>query len=190
MFKGLSKLTVGFGAYIVLSAVFMLQVRTGLSRVIGDVVLFRLLQLSFLILVVFTLYYAYQKNLRHSHILAAVGIFFLAWVLAVNQPFFTEQTHVFTYGVLGVLAASDLGRAKAGIARRVGGSVLFVSLVSSADELVQGILPYRFGDMRDVVTNILSGALGVAQCVAIQTGLPAPPGSHVGRHSTQSEGSE
>ena len=141
-------------------------------------------------LVAFTLYYAYQKNLRHSHILAVILVFFGAWVLAVNQPFFTEETHVFTYGFLGYLAARDLARAKMTVARRVAGALFFVALVSSADELLQAVLPYRFGDMRDVVTNILSGALGIAQGLVIQTGVPAlAVGSSAGR-STGSEGSE
>ncbi|MGH7198184.1 MAG: VanZ family protein [Candidatus Omnitrophota bacterium] len=188
--RKLSKLTVGFGTYIVLSAFFMLQVRTELARVLGDEALFKLLQVFFLALVAFTLYYAYQKNLMHSHILAVIFVYFAAWTLAVNQPFFTEQTHVFTYGFLGYLAVRDLARAKVGALRRVVESLFFVTLVSLADELVQGILPYRFGDIRDVVTNILSGALGVAQGLVIQTGIPAPRAPRADRSSTQSEGSE
>lgn len=167
----------------------MLQVRTALSRAIGDAALFRCFQLSFLALVVFTLYYAYQKSLTHSHILGVVLIFFAAWALAMNLPFFTEQTHVFTYGLLGYLAVRDLAKANAPLARRAWGSVCLVALVSSADELLQGLLPYRFGDMRDFLTNILSGALGVAQGAMIQTGLPATRATRAYR-SMHSEGSE
>lgn len=184
-----SKLTAGCGAAIVLSAIFMLQVRTGLSRLLGDTVLFRVFQLSFLALVAFTLYYAYQKSLTHSHVLGVVLIFFAAWALAMNLPFFTEQTHVFTYGFLGYLAVRDLARSKVPLARRAWGSVCLVALVSSADELLQGLLPYRFGDMRDFLTNILSGALGVAQGAVIQTGLPVSRARRRYR-SMHSEGSE
>jgi len=78
------------------------------------------------------------------------------------QQFFSEKTHVLTYGLLGYLATNDLvdTRRKPQF-KYIAETVIFVSLVSALDEIFQGILPYRFAELKDFITNIISGVFGI-----------------------------
>jgi multisubunit Na+/H+ antiporter MnhG subunit len=74
-----------------------------------------------------------------------------------------ERIHLIEYGLLGVLFARALAADPATGRRRV---FLLALLLGSAagliDELIQGILPNRYGDVRDVIFNAASVLLGLA----------------------------
>jgi hypothetical protein len=73
-----------------------------------------------------------------------------------------ERIHLVEYGILGILFA----RALASDPRAGRGRVFLLALVLGAaaglvDELIQGILPSRYGDPRDVAFNAVSVLLGL-----------------------------
>ena len=157
----LSKLTCFFGIYIVVSASFMRQVQNWLYVSLGQKNVFLIYNVLFALVVYAVLIYVFRNRLAWTRILLVVGIFGLAWNLVMRQPFLTEQVHVLTYGILGALAARDLVRQNAIFVKVVVFSIIVVTVVSFFDELFQALLSYRSGDIRDVVTNILGGSLGV-----------------------------
>jgi VanZ family protein len=162
-FKGLSKITIGLGAYIVVSAAFMLQVRNWLFKVFGDLVVVTSFRFCFILIFIFTFRYAFRIRLGLFKICATASIFILGYFFAMWQPFFSEKTHVLTYGLLGYLATNDLVDARSNPQfKYIAQALIFVSLVSALDEIFQGILPYRYAELRDFITNIISGFLGIA----------------------------
>ncbi len=77
-----------------------------------------------------------------------------------------ERLHLLLFGLFGYLSLSSLGVARAAFA------VLAVALL---DEGLQGLLPYRVGDWRDVLTNLLSGLGGaLLACPCLKLGAAAP----------------
>ena len=177
--KRLSKITIGLGAYIVISSAFMLQVRNWLFKVFGDLVVATSFRLCFILIFLFTLIYAFRIRLGLFNICATASIFILGYFFAMWQPFFSEKTHVLTYGLLGYLATNDLVDARSNPQfKYIAETVIFVSLVSALDEIFQGILPYRFAELKDFITNIMSGVLGIALLFTLQNkrGFPEQTG--------------
>lgn len=167
--KRLSKITIGLGAYIVISAAFMLQVRDWLFKVFGDLVVVTSFRLCFIFIFLFTLIYAFGIRLDLFKICATSSIFILGYLFSMWQPYFSEKTHVLTYGLLGYLAANDLIDNKSELQfKYIIGAIILVSLVSALDEIFQGILPYRFAELKDFITNIISGVMGIALLFALR----------------------
>jgi len=72
-----------------------------------------------------------------------------------------ERIHFLEYGVLGALVCATLGRRMA----RLGAAISAVNIVywiGLGDETIQHLLPDRVGEIRDCITNLVSGALGAA----------------------------
>ena len=167
--KRLSKITIGLGAYIVISAAFMLQVNNWLFKVFGDLVVVTSFRLCFILIFLLTLIYAFRIRLGLFKIRAIVSIFVLGYLFSMWQPYFSEKTHVLTYGLLGYLAANDLIDTKRNLQfKYIAGAIIFVSFISASDEIFQGFLPYRVCEMRDFITNIISGTLGTALLFALR----------------------
>lgn len=93
-------------------------------------------------------------------ICAIACIFILGYLFSMWQEYFSEKTHVLTYGLLGYLAMRDLSGEGEEL-KRIAAAVIFVSFISAMDETFQRILPYRYGELKDFITNIISGALGI-----------------------------
>lgn len=77
-----------------------------------------------------------------------------------------ERIHVIKYGILGFLLARDISKPtyiNTFIVAFCAG--LFVGIV---DELFQWILPSRVGDIRDVVIDCISTALGILVLLALR----------------------
>jgi len=157
-FKRLSKITIGLGAYIVVSAAFMLQVRNWLFKVFGDFVVVTSFRLCFILIFLLILKHAFRIRLGLFKILTIASIFVLGYLFSMWQQFFSEKTHILTYGLLGYLATNDLIDTRNNRQfKYIAETVIFVSLVSALDEIFQGILPYRFAELKDFITNIISG---------------------------------
>ncbi|MDI6605762.1 MAG: VanZ family protein [Candidatus Omnitrophota bacterium] len=160
--KRLSKVTVALGVYIVISAAFMLQVRNFLFKALGDSVVVTGFKIFFILISILIIASALRRRLNLFKICVISAVFILGYLFALWQPFFSEKTHVLTYGLLGYLAAGDLaGSKRSWQFKNLILALLFVSLISALDEIFQGILSYRFCEARDFLTNIISGALGM-----------------------------
>lgn len=141
----------------------MLQVRNWLFSVLGSSVVVNCFRLSFVLIFVSTIIYALKVHLGIFKVLITFFIFVLGCLLAMWQPYFAEKTHVLTYGLLGYLSAKDLTQSKRTPAlKSIILALSFVSLISASDEIFQRFLPYRVGEIRDFMTNVISGSLGIA----------------------------
>ena len=167
--KGLSKITLGLGIYIVISAAFMRQVWDWLSSIFGDFLMMHAFVLCFILISVFTIIYAFKIHLGLFKICAVVLLFVLAYLFARWQPYFSEKTHVLTYGLLGFLATSDLFDSKKSLlSKEMGQALFFISVISALDELFQGLLPYRVGELRDYITNVIGGIFGMGLLLVLK----------------------
>lgn len=156
----INKFTIGFGSYIIISASFMRQVWEFLGKAFGqnNVEIFCILLFSATAILIITYIIRFHFNILRIIVTLAVIIF--AFIFAWRQPFFTERIHILEYGLLGWLAVRDFSKSKPAL-KAVLFTILFVFLVGSIDEFFQKLLPYRVGEIRDVITNIISGMLGI-----------------------------
>jgi VanZ family protein len=162
-FKRLSKVTIGFAAYIVVSAAFMLQVRNWLMSAFADPLVMASFKVFFALIFVLMLVFVSRKRLSLIRVCVVCIVFILGYLFAMWQPYFAEKTHVLTYGLLGYLAAKDLVDPQRILEyKNIALAVCFVALISALDEIFQGFLPYRVCDTRDFITNIISAALGIS----------------------------
>lgn len=158
----LSTLTIGWGIYIIISASFMRQVWEFLGKVIGDSNLRLLCILVSLLLGATILLYIIKYHFNIARLIANIIILTSGFLFAWRQPYFVEKMHVLEYGFLGWLAMRDLRRfPRINTAKRTLFSMLFVLIIGSLDEGFQKLLPYRVGEIRDVVTNLVSGTFGI-----------------------------
>ena len=165
----LSKITIGWGIYIVISASFILQINLWLIAKVTDQFLAGSFWVFSVLVMLAALAYALRQRLGVLRLLAALGVFALAYLLATRQAYFAEKTHILSYGLLGYLAARDLVGVNG--AERLKGIALvagFVVVVSLADEVFQWAPPYRFCELNDVMTNIIGGVLGMGLFLALR----------------------
>jgi len=165
----LSWITIGYGAYLVVSASFMLQVNEWLSAAVGNELLIRsfwAFAISVLIALVAHILWA---RLGFFKLCAVILIFIVGYLIGMWPEYFEEKTHLLMYGLLGYMACKDLvGRDRTAAPINMAASAAFVALTSISDEVFQWILPYRVGDLRDVVLNVLGGILGIAMFLALK----------------------
>ncbi len=93
----------------------------------------------------------------------AAALALLAWA----QPLLIERTHLFLYGVLGLLSWRLLGHWLAGW-RRAAWAAALAGGVGWLDELGQWLHPERVYDWRDVGTNAAAAALAVLAAWALR----------------------
>lgn len=161
--KRFSGITIGLGIFIVISASFMRQVRAFFIEALGEnAIRVGFFALFFLVAALYIRYIIY-KRLPLYRIALSFGLFILAYLLVLWQPFFAEKLHVLEYGVLGYLALRDLSRTGKKALWNAVCAAGFVLLISCLDEGFQYFLPYRVGEARDVATNVVSGFLGLLQ---------------------------
>jgi VanZ family protein len=84
-----------------------------------------------------------------------------ALLLGLSVP--EERVHFLQYAVMALLARSAFGAGRtgrAGMTRALGWAALLSSALGVADEVLQGLLPNRVFDLRDIAMNV--GAVVVA----------------------------
>jgi hypothetical protein len=84
--------------------------------------------------------------------LVAVAAVYAIVIWPMDSP--EEKIHFIEYGVVALLAYASF--------RRYVASALFVLAVGWIDEGIQGLLPSRFYDLRDVAFNAAAGVLALA----------------------------
>jgi len=95
-------------------------------------------------------------------------------LIAARMEIIQERLHLAEYGVLALLFRASLaarGRGRNGRRSRpaVAGAALGLTAVAGlVDELIQGVLPNRQYDLRDVGFNALAAALALAAVAALE----------------------
>jgi len=157
----LSKFTIFFSLYIVISASFMLQLNNFLINILGqEKVKFLFFCLFYSVSIFYTTFVIF-KTVNIIKAFLSVFVFAIAYVLISKQQLFAEKFHVLEYGILGYLALRDITKANSMRFINILYALFFAVLVSFADEGFQKLLPYRVCDIKDVITNAISGLLGI-----------------------------
>ncbi|MBM3255428.1 MAG: hypothetical protein FJZ08_03930 [Candidatus Omnitrophica bacterium] len=156
----LSKLTIIFALYIIISASFARQLWELIQRILGrhnaaTAGIVFLLGFALLVLAL-----TLKSRFNISKFIVKLVVIVLAFLFAWRQPFFTEKFHIIEYGLLGWLACRDLNKDKSSF-RNIIMALLFASLVGVLDEGFQKLLPYRVCEIRDMLTNVVSVSFGV-----------------------------
>ena len=157
----LSKSTILFGIFIVISASFTRQILDFLYTQIGQETTATLLGISFAIIFLTINFQVIRLPIQTKRkiiffILFATGLS-LSWQLKIVA----ERIHVLEYGLLGYLASRDLLKRSISI-KPILLVILVVASFALLDEGFQHILPNRFWDLRDIVFNLCGGILGTS----------------------------
>lgn len=106
---------------------------------------------------------------RGAEIGVALGVAVVYFMVFFRMSI-PERSHLIEYGVVAVFIYEALAE-RASHGRRVPVpallAVLATSLVGVLDECIQAILPSRVFDPRDILFNVLAGAMAVAAMLAL-----------------------
>ncbi len=160
---GLSRLTLCFGLYIIISASFIQQAWNFIKHTFGRYASETFLLLLFcLVTLALLVYYIIRHRFSFPKLMLNVFFVFLAFLFTWRQQIFVEKMHVLEYGFLGWFAAKDLILNGNKLIKPVSRAILYVFIIGVSDEIFQKYLPYRVGEIKDVCVNLLSSFLGVA----------------------------
>jgi hypothetical protein len=158
----ISKLTILVGVYIVASASFAQQLFAAADKLFGRPVLTNLLGIIFLALASALIYKSVYLKIGVLRCLLLMAACIAAFSFAWKQPYMAEKTHILEYGLFAWLTMRDLVKTKTPIIKSLLIAFVFTALVGILDEGFQKLLPWRVCEIRDMVTNAISGALGIA----------------------------
>jgi hypothetical protein len=122
-----------------------------------------------------------RAPLRTFLVVALAGAIYAGIALAMEVP--QERLHLVEYGALALLARAAIAASAAVRAwrERVTNvdvwSLGLVTLIGWLDEAVQGALPNRQYDLRDVAFNALAAALALAAAAVVRATMKPPAGA-------------
>jgi len=158
----ISKFTIFFSLYIILSSLFMQEVWAAWKAIFGV----RILTIFFVVLCLLAisaiLYTNIKLQLDIKRVALICAICILGFIFAWRQPYFAEKAHVLEFGVLGWLVMRDLSKKSKSLLKDLLFAFIFVSFIGVLEESYQKLLPWRVCEIRDMVTDSLSGLLGIA----------------------------
>ena len=167
----LSKFTLFLSIYVILSSYFMQQVWTTWKAVFG----INLLTLFFILLCLVAASAILYKNINSEfnikRIVLICAICIWGFIFAWRQPYFSEKAHVLEFALLGWLAMRDLTKEGKHLLKDALIAFIFAAIIGYLTEGFQKFLPWRVYDVRDIITNVLGGMLGVILFVLSHTRL-------------------
>lgn len=108
---------------------------------------------------------------RHFWIVLGIATTYAMTVVRMGIPL-EERTHLFEYGLLGVLIYRALSERRTQ-GRRVPvpalAAMLLTALLGWTDEGIQALLPSRVYDLRDVLFNALAGVMMIGASRLLET---------------------
>ena len=102
-----------------------------------------------------------KNRLQYKNILLNIIFCLGVTVFAIRQPFISERAHVIEFALLGWLVAKDLEPAKKSFLAKLIFAAVYTGIVGYLAEGFQKFLPWRVYDTRDIITNVLSGLIGI-----------------------------
>lgn len=157
----LSKLTLSFGLFIVLSASFTQQILYYFFKIFGKRETITALGIIFILVGIGSVIYIIKRPLPRLRKLFFFLLFSLGLILSWRLPIAAERIHLLEYGLLGGLATRDTTK------KRLSLLSVFLSLAvilcfGLLDEGFQLFLPQRVAELRDVCLNFIGGGWGIA----------------------------
>ena len=158
----LSKFTLFFAAYNIVSSFFMSAVWETTTKTLGKNSVLWL----FVILCLTAAAGLTYKNIKSRSSLKRMGLIWLVFiwgfVFAFRQPYLSEKAHVLEFAVLAWLTLRDLTKKEGLLLKAVFATFVFVSLTGVLEEIYQKFLPWRVCDIRDMISDSLGGIVGIA----------------------------
>jgi len=170
----ISKLTFIFGLFIIISAAFIGQVGSFISEKLGKPYFELLIGVLFLLAAAGLVLYVKRAGLGKTKLLIFLAVFVAGFLFAWHLDILVERIHLLEYGILGWLAIRDNLRVEKPIIKISIFSALFILGISIVDETFQWWLPYRVGDVRDVVFNEVGGLWGMSLFLIIAADWKIP----------------
>ncbi len=157
----MSKFTLIFSIYTILSSFFMVQVWERWESIFGINTLGLFLSPMCLATALAILYKNIKSefNIKRIGLICAICIW--GFIFAWRQPYFSEKAHVLEFAVLGWLATRDLTKQSKHLLKDALIAFVFVTIIGVLEEIYQKFLPWRVCDVRDMITDSLGGMLGV-----------------------------
>jgi len=165
-----SALTIAFGIYIIISASFAQQAWGLFSKLLGEGHLKLICVFLIFIVSAIVILFIVRQRFKFLKLTAGIIILVFSFWYAWRQSYFVKNVHMLEYNILGLLAMRDLtGFSRIIVPKKILFSVLFILVIASLDEGLQKLLPYRVGDMQDVVTDVIGGSAGIFLFLLIRT---------------------
>ena len=116
------------------------------------------------------LIYGINKNPNKSVIAVSFGIIAVYLMVLVRMEIPQERTHIIEYGVVAALiyqAFLERKKQESMIPFPALFAIAATAIFGTIDELIQGIMPNRVFDVRDILFNSLAGVMSVGSIVAL-----------------------
>jgi len=113
----------------------------------------------FLLLVFLAVLFFLRKSLKKIFIFVLISSVFFVFVKNLEIP--EERIHFFEYALLGFLFADACFSTFVEEKKKILFALLISISAGIVDELLQGILPTRYFDWRDILFNAVAGTGGV-----------------------------
>ncbi len=139
----------------------MQQVWTTWKAVFGVNFLILSLALLCLAAIFAILYESIRLEFNLKKIVFICAICLWGFIFAWRQPYLSEKAHVIEFALLGWLAMRDLAAQGKILPKEIMRAFIFVAIMGYLGEGIQKFIPWRVFEIRDVITNVLSGGLGV-----------------------------
>lgn len=163
----ISKATLFYSIFILIFASFSQQFLDFLNHIFGEYNIKLFFYISAFVFCFLIFVYSLNKALAIIKYFQLLTIFILLGLTIYLVPYFGEKTHVILYALLGYLSIKDTYSFKKNAIIASLYAVLFSSFIGILDEIFQFFLPYREGDIRDVITNLYSSSLGICLFFAL-----------------------
>lgn len=101
---------------------------------------------------------------------ATLGILGVYLLVLTRMGIPEERSHLIEYGIVGILiheALKERAGADAAILRPALLAIAMTAAVGTVDEIIQGFLPNRVFDVRDIAFNAAAGAMAVTASVVL-----------------------
>lgn len=157
----ISKITIFWAVYLIISSSFMRQVLNFILKNLGRTGLDIMLWVIFLLGGVVVFFYLCKSRPAIWRISLFLGIFVLGLFYAAQVKIIEERMHLINFGLLGWLIIKDISRFKNGI-MGIGLSLLSCIFIAIIEETFQWWLPYRVGEIHDVLLAVMGGFWGIS----------------------------
>jgi len=157
----ISKINIFWTIYLIISSSFMRQVLNFILKIFERTGLTIMLWALSLLGGGLAFAYLYKSRPPIWRISLFLGIFVLGLFYASQVKIIEERMHLINFGLLGWLIIKDISRFKNGI-MGIGLSLLFCIFVAIIEETFQWWLPYRVGEIHDVLLAVIGGVWGIS----------------------------
>lgn len=157
----LSKETYFYGCLLVISSSFTFQIYKFFEIILGENVIKSIIHTTFILVAILLIIYEIKIEPHIIQIFYLALAFLLSFILITILPFLAEKTHILSYGLLGYLSTNDLFKKRHSTLKSILLALIFGLIINVLDEIFQGILPYRTGELRDIMTNIVCTIIGI-----------------------------